>query len=92
MISSSESADPLLWISDLTVSYHRVPAIHHPTLGLGPGHCVGLFGPNGADQSGLLKAIAGLLRPEIGSIRIAGGILEESSPRIAYLPQRESVD
>jgi len=83
---------PLLRIEDLTVSYHRVPAIHHLSLALGRGHCVGLFGPNGAGKSTLLKAVAGLLVPETGSITIGEQELPKAAPLIAYLPQRESVD
>ena len=84
--------NPLLHIEDLTVSYHRVPAIHHLTLSLGMGHCVGLFGPNGAGKSTLLKAVAGLLPAETGTIRIEGLDPAGASPLIAYLPQRESID
>ena len=82
----------MLSIKDLTVSYHRVPAVHHLSLSLGSGHCVGLFGPNGAGKSTLLKAIAGLLKPETGGILIEGIPLEKAASFIAYLPQRESVD
>lgn len=82
----------MLCIEDLTVSYHRVPAIHHLSLSMGSGHCVGLFGPNGAGKSTLLKSIAGLLKPETGRILIEGIPLEKAASLIAYLPQRESVD
>ena len=85
-------SSPLLCVEDLTVSYHRVPAIHHLSLVLERGHCVGLFGPNGAGKSTLLKAIAGLLVPETGSITIGERTLPKAAPLIAYLPQRESVD
>lgn len=83
---------PMLKIEDLTVSYHRVPAIHHLGLSLDAGHCVGLFGPNGAGKSTLLKAIAGLLPAETGRISIEGKEISKAARLIAYLPQRESVD
>ena len=86
------SAHPLLRIEDLTVSYHRIPAIHHLNLTLDSGHSVGLFGPNGAGKSTLLKTIAGLLTPETGRIFIRGNEVAGTAARIAYLPQRESVD
>ena len=82
----------MLRIEDLTISYHRVPAIHHLGLSLDAGHCVGLFGPNGAGKSTLLKAVAGLLPAETGRILIEGKELSKAAPLIAYLPQRESVD
>lgn len=86
------TVNPLLRIEDLTVSYHRVPAIHHLTLALGTGHCVGLFGPNGAGKSTLLKAMAGLLPAETGTIRIEGRDPAGAAPVIAYLPQRENME
>lgn len=84
--------ETMLHIEDLTVSYHRVPAIHHLSLSLASGHCVGLFGPNGAGKSTLLKSVAGLLNPETGRILIEGIALDQAASLIAYLPQRESVD
>lgn len=88
----SSHDQPLLCIEDLTVSYHRVPAIHHLTLSLEVGHCVGLFGPNGAGKSTLIKTIAGLITPETGRILISGEAIAKTASRIAYLPQRESID
>lgn len=89
---SAADKTPLLCIEDLTVSYHRVPAIHHLSLSLQRGHCVGLFGPNGAGKSTLLKAVAGLLVPETGTITIGSRALRKAAALIAYLPQRETVD
>ena len=79
-----------LVIEDLTVSYDRVPAVHHLGVRLRGGTCVGLLGPNGAGKTTLLKAIAGLLRPETGRIELRG--LKRSPSAIAYVPQREGVD
>ena len=38
-------------IKDLTVSYNRVPALHHVNLDISCGHCVALLGPNGAGKT-----------------------------------------
>ena len=84
--------EPLLRIEDLTVSYHRIPAIHHLDLALERGHCIGIFGPNGAGKSTLLKSIAGLLPIETGRILLEGRDIAKTAQRIAYLPQRESID
>lgn len=83
---------PLLQIEDLTVSYHRIPVIHHLNLSLHPGHCVGIFGPNGAGKSTLLKTISGLITPETGRILIGNRSVTDTASRIAYLPQRETID
>jgi ABC-type Mn2+/Zn2+ transport system ATPase subunit len=72
-------------IRDLTVSFNRIPAVHHLSAHLEPGCCVGIIGPNGAGKTTLLKAIAGLLPLETGTV-------DTGNQTIAYVPQREAVD
>jgi ABC-type Mn2+/Zn2+ transport system ATPase subunit len=82
-----------LHLEDVTVSYNRIPAVHHLNATLSCGSCVALLGPNGAGKTTLLKAIAGLLPLETGRIEFRGHQLEGTSGReIAYVPQREAVD
>jgi ABC-type Mn2+/Zn2+ transport system ATPase subunit len=82
-----------LHLEDVTVSYNRIPAVHHLSATLSCGSCVALLGPNGAGKSTLLKAIAGLLPLETGRIEFRGHQVEGTSGReIAYVPQREAVD
>ncbi len=65
-------AAPLLEVSDLHVSYGHVQAVRGVSLRVGEGQIVTLIGPNGAGKSSTLGAVAGLVRPERGSIRLAG--------------------
>lgn len=81
-----------LRVADLTVSYARVPALHHIGFEVECGQCVGLLGPNGAGKSTLLKALAGLLPIETGSISFHGHAVSGATQDFAYLPQRENVD
>jgi len=81
-----------LTIQDLTVSYSRVPAIHHLNLELKCGQRIGLLGPNGAGKTTLLKAIAGLVELECGEISFCGHTHDDGNHGIAYLPQREMID
>jgi ABC-type Mn2+/Zn2+ transport system ATPase subunit len=82
-----------LHLQDVTVSYNRIPAVHHLNATLSCGSCVALLGPNGAGKTTLLKAIAGLLPLETGRIEFRGHQLGGSSGHeIAYVPQREAVD
>src|SRR5258708_10995823 len=83
--SSPMSSEPghVLRIKDLTVSYRGVPAVHHVSLELHCGRCVGLLGPNGAGKTSLLKAVAGLIRLENGAIEVSGH--ERSTAHGAYL-------
>jgi len=79
-----------LVIKDLTVSYNRIPAVHHLNVTMACGSAVGLLGPNGAGKTTLLKAIAGLLPRETGTIRLIGH--DDARYPVAYVPQREAVD
>jgi manganese/iron transport system ATP-binding protein/manganese/zinc/iron transport system ATP- binding protein len=81
-----------LQISDLTVSYHRIPALHHIAFEVSCGQCVGLLGPNGAGKTTLLKTLAGLVQRETGTIHFHGREVRGATPDIAYLPQRGQID
>ncbi len=67
----SEAA-PLLEVSDLHVSYGHVQAVRGVSLRVRAGQIVTLIGPNGAGKSSTLCAVAGLVRPERGAIRLEG--------------------
>jgi zinc/manganese transport system ATP-binding protein len=77
-----------LALSNLTVTYQRVPAVHHVTGTFEPGSLTALAGPNGAGKSTLLKAIMGFVPVLDGRIDRDG-----LTPRdIAYLPQAHEID
>jgi ABC-type Mn2+/Zn2+ transport system ATPase subunit len=81
-----------LQIADLTVSYARIPALHHVSFEVRCGQCVGLLGPNGAGKTTLLKTLAGLVQRESGTIHFHGREVRGATPDIAYLPQRGNID
>ena len=81
-----------LKVNDLTVSYHRIPALHHISFEVACGQCVALIGPNGAGKSTLLKALAGLVHFETGSVTFHGHAVRGATKEFAYLPQRENID
>ena len=63
---------PLLEIRDLHVSYGHVHAVRGISLAVHAGQVVTLIGPNGAGKTSTLAAVAGLLRPGRGEVRLEG--------------------
>jgi len=62
----------LLEVRDLTVAYGHVQAVRGISLSVQQGQIVTLIGPNGAGKSSTLNAIAGLVRPERGTVLLEG--------------------
>lgn len=81
-----------LSVRDVTVAYHRKPVLWNVTLDIPPGSLVGLVGPNGAGKSTLLKTVVDMVPRISGQVQIFGQPYRRSLGRLAYVPQRESVD
>ncbi len=79
-------------IEDLTVSYHNAPVLWDIDLDVPPGVMAAIVGPNGAGKSTLIKAALGLVRPVAGHVRFFGQSYHKVRRRIAYVPQRSTVD
>jgi manganese/zinc/iron transport system ATP- binding protein len=78
-------------VTRLNVSYAGRPALTDVTWQAAPG-LTAILGPNGAGKSTLLKAALGLIPADSGEARFFGLPLEQARARVAYLPQRASVD
>jgi branched-chain amino acid transport system ATP-binding protein len=65
-------AAPLLEVRDLHVAYGHVEAVRGVSLSVAEGSIVTLVGPNGAGKTSILSALAGLVRPAAGTVRLAG--------------------
>jgi len=63
---------PLLEVDDLHVAYGHVQAVRGVTLSVPEGRIVTLIGPNGAGKTSILSALAGLVRPRSGKVRLGG--------------------
>ncbi|SAK42803.1 ABC transporter-like protein [Caballeronia arationis] len=61
MSQTINTAEPILQVSDLSVRYGKVEALHQGRLSVGAGQIVSVIGPNGAGKSTLLNAIMGAL-------------------------------
>jgi branched-chain amino acid transport system ATP-binding protein len=83
----------LLEARDLSVGYGGAPAIAGISLDVGEAEIVSVIGPNGAGKSTFINAIAGLLRPEKGTLCFGGVDLDTVPPHrvceqgIALVPE-----
>lgn len=67
----------MIALEGVRVTYRRTVALHGIDLLLLPG-VTGLFGPNGSGKSTLLRVLAGLLRPDAGTVTWDGVPLDIS--------------
>jgi ABC-type Mn2+/Zn2+ transport system ATPase subunit len=79
-------------VEHLTVSYGPSPALLDVSVKIPAGLLIGVIGPNGSGKSTLIKAILGFVRPDFGTVKIFGEAAEKAKGRVAYVPQRGSVD
>lgn len=91
-LTKEPKAHPALEVRQLTVNYDKTPVLWDVSFNVPAGRLVGIIGPNGAGKSTLIKAAMGLVQPISGSIDFFGHPLKAVRQRIAYVPQRESVD
>jgi iron complex transport system ATP-binding protein len=83
----------MLAVDGLECAYGRRPVLRGVDCRVAPGELVAVLGPNGAGKSTLIKAIAHLMRPSAGRVRIDGhdvGAMgrRQRARRLAYVPQR----
>lgn len=87
----------MLEVEGLDVRYGPSRVLHGTSIDVGAGEVVGLLGRNGMGKTTLAHAIAGLLRPRGGSVRLAGepisGLAPERIARrgVALVPQGRRV-
>ena len=81
-----------LHVEDLTASYASNAVLWDVDLNVPPGVLAAIVGPNGAGKSTLLKCVIGAVRPAAGHVYVFGRPYRRQRHRVAYVPQRTSVD
>ncbi|EMB46365.1 metal ABC transporter ATP-binding protein [Treponema denticola] len=87
-----ENLIPAFCVEDLTLAYREKPVLWDIDVCVPQGAMEAVVGPNGAGKSTLLKAMMGILPIASGEIKIFGKSYKSQRKRIAYVPQRSSVD
>jgi ABC-type Mn2+/Zn2+ transport system ATPase subunit len=79
-------------LDHVTAGYARRVALADVNLTVAAGSLLAVVGPNGAGKSTLLKLIAGLLKPDSGTVAVLGAAPGVHAKSVAYVPQAEAVD
>ncbi len=72
----TDTSVPLLAARDLTKSHGRTPALRGASLELREGEILAVTGPSGSGKSTLLHCLAGIVRPDGGSVAYGGERLD----------------
>src|SRR2546423_6263797 len=87
----------LLEVRRITVGYGALPILRSVNLRVERQEMVAIVGPNGAGKSTLMKTLAGLLKPQDGTIWLDGRDMTHLRPHrivqagVCYVPQTENV-
>jgi ABC-2 type transport system ATP-binding protein len=83
--------NPMLIVEGLTKRYGERVAVKGISFRIARGECLGLLGPNGAGKTSTLAMIAGIAKPDAGSLRYedaaAGADLMAMKRRVGLVPQ-----
>jgi manganese/zinc/iron transport system ATP- binding protein len=82
----------VLRVDELTVNYDKTPVLWNISFSIPKGILVGVVGPNGAGKSTLLKTLLGMIDPLSGTIAFFGQGFQKIRGKVAYVPQRSTVD
>ena len=83
---------PIVELHNLSVTYQGSPALWNVDFTIEGNQLIGVVGPNGSGKTTMLKSIMGLIEPGSGFVKLFGEDLSRVRHRIAYVPQRGSVD
>lgn len=81
-----------LEVKGLKMGYHGNVVLQPVNVALEKGKIIGIIGPNGSGKSTFIKGVLGVVPKMDGEILFFNQSLNAVRERIAYVPQRESVD
>ena len=90
-LSEDDKINPIR-IRNLSVTYRTEPALWNVDVDFPEGKMIAIVGPNGAGKSTLIKAIMGLVPVTAGKVSVYGKSYSKHRSKVAYVPQRGSVD
>ena len=92
MKNKKSEREVVVKVKGLTVAYNEKLVLKNVSLNIEKGVMMAIVGPNGAGKSTLIKGMLNLIRPLMGEVTFYGEKYEKMRNRVAYVPQRGSVD
>jgi len=88
-MQAAPTLEPPLRVDSLVKRFGTTVAVDGISLELRSGECLGLLGPNGAGKSTLIRAIAGRVIPDAGTVQVFGSAAGSPAARAAlgWIPQ-----
>lgn len=81
-VVTEEAASPAIMVRQLKKSYGLKPVLRSLNLVLQRGECMALLGANGSGKTTLLRILAGLMRPDSGTVTLLGCDLVEDAQEL----------
>jgi branched-chain amino acid transport system permease protein len=79
---SGDSATPLLEVRGLRKAYGGIKALQNVDLTVRAGSIVAVIGPNGSGKTTLFNLITGMVKPDAGTVRLAGKDITGLAPHL----------
>ena len=91
-MKNKQNDEIIIKVEDLTVAYEDKPVLWDVELNVKKGVLMAIVGPNGAGKSTLIKTMLNLIKPVTGEVLFYNEKYDKVRNKIAYVPQRGSVD
>ncbi len=79
-------------ISNLSKRFGETLAVSNVSFEVEPGEIFGLLGPNGAGKTTTIRMMLDIFKPDAGTVRVFGGVLDLAKKRrIGYLPEERGL-
>lgn len=80
----------IIEVENVSFAYDSVEVLKNITLSIHQGDYISLIGPNGGGKTTLIKIMLGLIKPQVGEIKLFGKKLSDFNDwsKLGYVPQK----